>query len=109
MTGKYDRDYLEMKIRQIREGIDYHKAEVERLKQESDDTLHIIGTLQDFMTVTSQITKRLETMSETERFEVIRLLVDRVTVGATSLDVVMSLYPGRGLDTPPPPRCVYRP
>ena len=91
LEGTYDRNYLDLKIRQIQEKKEYHQGELERLERESDDAVLTIEFLSDFLASAKRIAGRLETMAEAERFETVCLLVDRVTISGDAVNVVIAL------------------
>ena len=91
MDGGYDRQFLELKVKQIREVKEHHEREVERLEAEAADVTSTIERMSDFLVSAADIAERLDDFSEEERAETAKLLVDRVTVRGESIDVVMAL------------------
>ncbi len=94
---------LDLALREINERLEYHQEELSRLEAETDQTAEAIEQLQSWMDGYRTIVGRLDTLTATERAEVVRLVVDRVTVVGQEFQIRMVLD-SRGCTSSPPPR-----
>ena len=78
-------------MQSITERLEYFKEELERLKTEAVNMTDVIQTLENFLDAASHISERLDTMTEEERIETVRLLVERVTINEQGVYVTMIL------------------
>jgi len=78
-------------LREIIERLEYHQEELTRLEAEVSQTTEAIGQLQNWMDGYRSIVARLDTLTAAERAEVVRLVVDRVTVVGREFQIRMVL------------------
>ncbi len=100
--GHLDDAELELKMHSIKERIESHANELHRLSIDGDESKEILRGLDDFIASTQHITERIDTMDEGERAELVKLLVDRVTVNADSCQITMALERAGRLSTASP-------
>ena len=92
MDGNFDKDYLSQKLDQIRDSKIFYENQVARLERECIDADAAIGRLSDYLEAAKSIETRLDTMTRDERVELVKLVVDKVTVwGKENIEVVMVL------------------
>ena len=82
---------LDLILREVNERLEYHQEEHSRLEAEVSQTTEAIGQLQNWMDGYRSIVARLDTLTATERAEVVRLVVDRVTVVGREFQIRMVL------------------
>ena len=82
---------LDLVLREIIERLEYHQEELTRLEAEVSQTTEAIGQLQNWMDGYRSIVARLDTLTAAERAEVVRLVVDRVTVVGREFQIRMVL------------------
>ena len=91
LEGVFDRDLVDLKMKQVQEGKCHYEVEVSRLERESSEAPAIIEMLDNFFASASHIARRLDTMADSEREETLRILIDRVTVSKGALTIVVAL------------------
>lgn len=89
--GHIDDGELDLKMRAINERMESHVDEVRRLSIDGDESAEILRGLDDFIASAQHITERIGTMDEGERAELVKLLVDRVTVHEDRYQITMAL------------------
>ncbi len=85
---------LDIRMKGITEPLEFFGDEVYRLETEASQIATALEYLQDLMTVSAEITSRLDTMTDEDKAEVMRNIVDHVTVeDKGQFQVVLALEP----------------
>ncbi|MCH7713919.1 MAG: hypothetical protein IIC99_09885 [Chloroflexi bacterium] len=95
---------LEIRLKGVKERLEYQVSEVERLEVEEANTTNVLDSLEDYMAASSTIVDRLDTMDEAEKSETIRLLVDKVIALKDGYKVVLALEESKGVSIGRPRR-----
>ena len=85
VLGQHQKGYLtegelDLKMREIQERNEFHAHELVRMQRELEDAEELIEVLENFMESAADVASRLDTMDMDEKIEVIRLVVDRITI-----------------------------
>ena len=85
--------------------MEYFQNELVKLGTEAARATEALEAVQGWMDATSHIAARLETLTDVEKAEVVKLLVDRVAVNGKAIQIRMVLdstgYPSSGPHQPP--------
>ncbi len=100
--GHINDSELDLKMRAINERMESHVDEVRRLSIDGDESAEILRGLDDFIASAQHITERIGTMDEGERADLVKLLVDRVTVHEDRYQITMALEGAGGISNASP-------
>ncbi len=96
---------LDVRMKGINERMEYFQNELVKLGTEAARANEALEAVQGWMDATSHIAARLETLTDVEKAEVVKLLVDRVAVNGKAIQIRMVLdstgYPSSGPHQPP--------
>jgi site-specific DNA recombinase len=89
--GYIDDGELDIRMKGTNERIEYFQDELARLEAEATQATKALEILQGWLCEAHHIAARLENLTNVERAEVVRLLVDRVTVSGRETQIRMVL------------------
>ena len=82
---------LDVRMKGINERMEYFQNELVKLDKEAARATEAVEAVQGWMDATSRIAVRLETLSNSEKAEVVKLLLDRVAVDGKDIQIRMVL------------------
>ena len=96
---------LDLKLTGMREGIEHYQQDLGLLESETAALAETLDFLSDYQAATANISDRLDSMSEEEKREVVRLLVNRVEVEGQKYQIILAMDVAKVgvLDSEPPP------
>ena len=95
---------LDVRMKGINERMEYFQNELVKLETEAARATEALEAVQGWLDATSHIAARLETLTDVEKAEVVKLLVDRVGVNGKEIQIRMLLEPSGNAAYSPPPR-----
>ncbi|MFB3098011.1 MAG: hypothetical protein ACE1ZZ_04995, partial [Dehalococcoidia bacterium] len=82
---------LDVRMKGINERIEYFQTELVKLETEAARASESLEAVQGWMDAAQHIAARLETLTNVEKAEVVKLLVDRVAVDGKEIQIRMVL------------------
>ena len=89
--GYIDDGELDVRMKGINERVEYFQSELAQLETEAADAADALEAVQGWMDAAQHIAARLDSLTDTERAEVVKLLVDRVAVDGKEIQIGMVL------------------
>ena len=91
--GYIDDGELDVRMKGINERLEYFQTELVKLETEAARATEALEAVQGWLDATSHIATRLESLTDVEKAEVAKLLVDRVGVNGKEIQIRMLLEP----------------
>ena len=99
--GYINDNELDVRMKGINERLEYFQSELTLLETEAAGANQALEAIQGWMDAAQHIASRLDSLTDAERAEVVKLLVDRVAVDGQDIKMRMVFDSGESTTSPP--------